>query len=117
MGILIRILHAKEPGPAFRKDFDRYPNLITNLEKMLCPRNHLKMVLIDGVFAFLGSANLTGSGMGAKNPNKRNFESGIITSDLQIINPMLNQFDEIWMGQLCTKCARKEFCSENFTEN
>jgi len=24
----IRLLHAKEPGPAFRKDFDRYPNLI-----------------------------------------------------------------------------------------
>ena len=23
----IRLLHAKEPGPAFRKDFDKYPNL------------------------------------------------------------------------------------------
>ena len=22
----IRLLHAKEPGPVFRKDFDRYPN-------------------------------------------------------------------------------------------
>ena len=24
-GVEIRLIHAKEPGPAFRKDFDRYP--------------------------------------------------------------------------------------------
>lgn len=111
-GISIRILHAKEPGPAFRKDFDRYPVLIDNLEKMLCPRNHSKMVIIDGTFAFMGSANLTGSGMGSKSIDKRNFESGIITNDKQIINPMMNQFDEIWMGKFCPNCKRKTFCSE-----
>jgi hypothetical protein len=27
-GIAIRLMHAKEPGPRFRADFDRYPNLI-----------------------------------------------------------------------------------------
>ena len=26
-GVKIRLLHAKEPGPAFRRDFDRYPDL------------------------------------------------------------------------------------------
>lgn len=31
-GVAIRLLHAKEPGPMFRKDFDRYPNLIGGLE-------------------------------------------------------------------------------------
>ena len=29
--IEIRLLHAKEPGPAFREDFDKYPNLINGL--------------------------------------------------------------------------------------
>ncbi len=24
-GVEIRLIHAKEPGPAFREDFDRYP--------------------------------------------------------------------------------------------
>ena len=24
-GIAVRLFHAKEPGPRFRKDFDRYP--------------------------------------------------------------------------------------------
>ena len=24
-GVEVRLIHAKEPGPAFREDFDRYP--------------------------------------------------------------------------------------------
>ncbi len=36
-GVEIRLIHAKEPGPAFREDFDRYPILKTGLERMLCP--------------------------------------------------------------------------------
>lgn len=37
-GVEVRLIHAKEPGPAFREDFDRYPILKTGLERMLCPR-------------------------------------------------------------------------------
>ena len=36
----IRLIHAKEPGPAFRKDFDKYPRLWEGLERVLCPRVH-----------------------------------------------------------------------------
>ena len=39
-GVEIRLIHAKEPGPAFREDFDRYPELATGLERALCPRVH-----------------------------------------------------------------------------
>ncbi len=81
----IRLLHAKEPGPVFRKDFDRYPNLISGMERILCPRVHLKSVIIDGKVAYTGSANLTGAGMGAKSPNKRNFEAGIITTEGNLV--------------------------------
>ena len=28
-GIEVRLIHAKEPGPNFRQDFDRYPTLWT----------------------------------------------------------------------------------------
>lgn len=34
-GVEIRLIHAKEPGPAFREDFNRYPILKTWLEQML----------------------------------------------------------------------------------
>ncbi|MHC4437597.1 MAG: phospholipase D family protein, partial [Planctomycetota bacterium] len=108
----IRLLHAKEPGPAFRRDFDKYPNLITGMERILCPRVHLKAVVIDGTFAYTGSANLTGAGMGAKSEHKRNFESGIITDDAAIVEKVMGQFDNIWRGTHCSPCKRKKFCAD-----
>ncbi len=50
------------------------------LERLLSPRVHFKAVVVDGTFAYSGSANLTGAGMGAKSENRRNFEVGFITS-------------------------------------
>lgn len=108
----IRLLHAKEPGPAFRRDFDKYPNLIKGMERILCPRNHLKTVVIDGKFIYTGSANLTGAGMGMKSPTRRNFESGIITDDKVIIDKVMEQFDSIWRGGHCKKCQRKKYCAD-----
>jgi len=108
----IRLLHAKEPGPAFRRDFDKYPNLIRGMERILCPRVHLKTVVIDGTFAYTGSANLTGAGMGAKSEYKRNFESGIITDNEVLVGKIMEQFDNIWRGTHCPPCKRKEFCAD-----
>lgn len=109
----VRLLHAKEPGPIFRADFDRYPNLSKGLERMLCPRVHLKCVVVDGEYAYMGSANLTGAGVGAKSVNRRNFESGIVTTDPAMISGIMEQFDAIWRGSHCPECGRKEFCDEH----
>jgi phosphatidylserine/phosphatidylglycerophosphate/cardiolipin synthase-like enzyme len=109
----IRLLHAREPGPVFRRDFDRYPNLSKGLERMLCPRVHLKCVVVDGVFAYTGSANLTGAGVGAKSARRRNFESGIITDEQTILSRVMEQFDAIWRGSHCRDCDRKEYCDEH----
>jgi phosphatidylserine/phosphatidylglycerophosphate/cardiolipin synthase-like enzyme len=108
----IRLLHAKEPGKVFREDFDRYPNLIKGMERILCPRVHLKSVIIDGDFAYTGSANLTGAGMGAKSEHRRNFEAGIITDQKQIVSKVMEQFDNIWRGTYCSRCGRKKFCAD-----
>ena len=110
--VSIRLIHAKEPGKRFREDFDKYPNLISGMERLLCPRVHFKCVIIDGRFAYSGSANLTGAGMGAKSPKRRNFESGIITTDPDMIEPIMDQFDAVWMGQFCPDCGRKQFCAD-----
>lgn len=111
-GISVRLLHAKEPGPNFRKDFDRFPLLIDGLERMLCPRVHFKSVIVDGNIAYTGSANLTGAGMGAKGGNRRNFESGILSDDPVMVEGIMTQFDRVWIGDHCESCERKKYCSD-----
>lgn len=110
LGVAVRLVHAKEPGPAFRKDFDKYKQLITGVERILCPRVHFKSIIVDGTFAYTGSANLTGAGIGAKSAKRRNFEAGIITTDPVLLNPIMEQFDTLWMGAYCDDCQRKQYC-------
>lgn len=111
-GVEVRLIHAKEPGPNFRKDFDKYPLLAQGLERALCPRVHFKMIIFDMESAYLGSANLTGAGLGMKGKDSRNFESGILTSDQEIVESAINQFDLVWMGRFCAKCKRKLYCGD-----
>ena len=115
-GVTVRLIHAKEPGPNFRRDFDRFPNLVDGLEQMLCPRIHFKVVIVDQRVAYFGSANLTGAGMGAKAAGTRNFENGVVTDDPEIIGRLIKQFDTLWMGAKCDICKRKKFCSDNVVQ-
>jgi phosphatidylserine/phosphatidylglycerophosphate/cardiolipin synthase-like enzyme len=110
--VSLRLIHAKEPGDAFRRDFDRYPALVEGMERILCPRVHFKCVVVDGTFAYTGSANLTGAGMGAKSDGKRNFELGLVTTDAAFIARIMEQFDSIWMGKRCSGCMRKKYCAD-----
>ena len=111
-GVEIRLIHAKEPGPAFRKDFDKYPNLIEGVERVLCPRVHFKIIIFDLKMAYVGSANLTGAGLGMKGKNTRNFEAGILSSNKAFVKKAAAQFDNVWMGSFCKECRRKTFCSD-----
>ena len=111
-GVEVRLIHAKDPGPNWRDDFDRYPTLWTAMERMLCPRVHFKCIIVDGRKAYFGSANLTGAGMGAKSEKKRNFENGILTDDPALIDQLVEQFDSVWRGDFCRECGRRKFCSD-----
>ncbi|MCA9003491.1 MAG: phosphatidylserine synthase, partial [Planctomycetes bacterium] len=104
----------KEPGPAFREDFDRFPALIESerFERILCVRMHMKVIVIDGRLAYVGSANLTGAGLGAKSPKRRNFEAGILTDDEGIIAGLMGELDELYLGRHCDGCERREFCPD-----
>ena len=111
-GVEVRLIHAKEPGPNFREDFDRFPILYDGLERVLCPRVHFKMMVFDGKESYIGSANLTGAGIGMKGDGTRNFEAGILTDEPEIVEQAMNQFDEVWIGKYCKTCKRRDFCSD-----
>lgn len=109
-GVEVRLIHAKEPGPNFCEDFDKHPLLYDRLERVLCPRVHFKMIVFDCKEAYIGSANLTGAGIGMKADTTRNFEAGILTDDLELVERAMSQFDDVWIGKHCKACKRREFC-------
>ena len=111
-GVQIRLIHAKEPGAVFRKDFDKYPALIDGIERQLCPRVHFKIIIFDLKTAYVGSANLTGAGLGMKGKNTHNFEAGVLSSDKNFVKAAMTEFDEVWMGKHCKTCKRKAFCAD-----
>lgn len=111
-GVEVRLIHAKEPGPNFREDFDRYPQLVKGLERVMCPRVHFKILIFDQSVCYVGSANLTGAGMGMKSSNRRNFEAGILSNDPAILDAAIEEFDKVWRGSECRKCQRKQYCSD-----
>lgn len=111
-GVEVRLIHAKEPGRNFADDFDKYPLLWSRLERRLCPRVHFKILVFDCEVAYVGSANLTGAGLGMKGATTRNFEAGILTDDPALVDAAADQFDAVWHGLHCGKCRRKPFCKD-----
>ncbi len=110
-GVELRILHASLPSRPFRDEFDRHKRLVQGgLQLRLCPRVHLKTVIVDAELVYLGSANWTGAGLGAKGEGRRNFELGIVSSDEQLLDQVQAMYDAIWRGQPCAGCRLRESC-------
>lgn len=112
-GVEVRILHGGPPSrvlaarlraPGRRKAGDEV------VELRRCVRVHLKMIAIDGAMLYLGSANFTGAGLGAKAEGRRNFEAGVITTDDLLLDEMQEEFDAIWSGSRCAGCKLRSEC-------
>ena len=107
-GVEIRLLHAGVPSSAALRELRRA--LPRGLTIRRCPRLHTKTVIVDSRAMYLGSANLTGAGLGAKGDKKRNFEMGIWTSSSALIEAVLEQFNDLWEGRPCGTCGRRDVC-------
>jgi phosphatidylserine/phosphatidylglycerophosphate/cardiolipin synthase-like enzyme len=110
-GVELRFLHAGIPSRAFRAELARQPSLKGGgLPMRQCPRVHLKLVAIDGRLLYLGSANFTGAGLGAKGEGRRNFELGMLTEDDVWLDAAQERFDRIWSGRECKGCGLRSVC-------
>lgn len=107
-GVEIRLLHAGTPSAAALQQLRRA--LPANLTIRRCPRLHAKAVIIDARAMYLGSANLTGAGLGAKADHKRNIEWGVWTASPALIEGVLEQFNLLWEARRCAKCRRRDLC-------
>jgi phosphatidylserine/phosphatidylglycerophosphate/cardiolipin synthase-like enzyme len=112
-GVELRLLHAELPSRPFRAAFDRKTALVSGgLELKICPRVHFKAVLVDGAWLYLGSANLTGAGLGAKGDGRRNFELGFCTEDFETIDRVTALFQAVWTGAECGACKLRDVCPD-----
>jgi phosphatidylserine/phosphatidylglycerophosphate/cardiolipin synthase-like enzyme len=111
-GVSLRVLHAELPSRPFRARFEEMKGLWRHLDLKICPRVHFKAVLVDGAWVYLGSANLTGAGLGAKHEDKRNFEVGFVTEDFGVIDQVTALYEAIWSGAECGACRLRDVCPD-----
>jgi phosphatidylserine/phosphatidylglycerophosphate/cardiolipin synthase-like enzyme len=110
-GVELRILHGAIPSRPFRAQLARRRALGNGkLAMRHCPRVHLKLIAVDGRALYLGSANFTGAGLGAKGEGRRNFEMGILTDDEAMLDAAQERFERIWSGRECGACKLRAVC-------
>lgn len=116
-GVEIRLLHAGIPSSAAIAELRKLNKrkggrggMPRSLTLRRCPRLHMKTVIIDGRAMYLGSANLTGAGLGAKSEHRRNFEAGLWTRSAVMIDAVLERFNRLWEGEACVNCDRHDIC-------
>lgn len=104
----VRILHAGTPSAPFRQSMAARRQSTVQLR--MCPRVHMKLVIVDGRLLYMGSANFTGAGLGARGAKRRNFELGILTEDEHLLDRTQAHFDQIWQGSECAGCGLRAKC-------
>lgn len=110
-GVELRVLHGAAPSRPFRESLGRCEALRDRKRWLRhCPRVHLKLIIVDGTHLYLGSANFTGAGMGAKGEGRRNFELGVSTSDHVTVDAAQRRYDRIWTGRECAGCRVRRNC-------
>ena len=110
-GVEVRVLQGTTPSRPFRESLARARELTRPaFEMRQCPRVHLKMIAVDGSYLYVGSANFTGAGLGAKSDGRRNFELGFATDDDVLLDAAQSRFDRIWSGAECGACRLRAAC-------
>lgn len=109
--VSVSILLAGKPSKSFMDSIARFPRVAAALQFRVCARNHMKIVLIDNARLYLGSANLTGAGMGRKSNDRRNFEFGLYTTDPRLIRRVSGMAEEIWLQKPCRSRQATRLCA------
>jgi phosphatidylserine/phosphatidylglycerophosphate/cardiolipin synthase-like enzyme len=110
-GVELRLLHAELPSGPFRREIAKHPRLVGGgLALRRCPRVHMKAVIVDGAVLYIGSANWTGAGLGAKGSGRRNFELGFVTDDGPLLDQIQMLYEQVWTGGECGSCKLRDEC-------
>jgi len=108
----VKLLHGAIPSQPFLQALASSHTLRNSalFDMRRCIRVHMKAVIIDNRRLYLGSANLTGSGLGMKSSTRRNFETGILTDSIEMVDRVAEIFYSIWESAHCSGCGRRDNC-------
>lgn len=110
-GVEVRLLHSGAPSRPFLDSLERTDaSRNENFQMRRCARVHFKTIIVDGASAYVGSANLTGAGLGAKKPERRNFEVGFWLDDDGVVGRLRALFSAVWDGVFCAECGMAGKC-------
>lgn len=107
----IRII-SSSPSKGFVEEMEGNERLMNNpyFKFKTCRRSHMKMVVIDNRIIYIGSANITAAGMGPRIDSRRNFETGMVSSEKSLVEQGINIFEEVWSKKRCSSCYYKAEC-------
>ena len=110
-GVELRILHAAPPSRAVSRDAGA-PAAAWRAALALraCPRVHFKAVIVDGAFVYVGSANWTGAGLGAKGAGRRNFELGFAAPTTGCSTGCRSSTSASGAAAACKGCKLRDVC-------
>ena len=111
-GVGVWVGAAKGARPHIRGGFGPDPPLGGGCEHRGGGGIHFKILIFDCEVAYIGSANLTGAGIGMKRDGKRNFEAGILTDEPGLVDAAADHFNSVWTGAHCPACLRKSYCPD-----
>ena len=103
-----RLMCSGSDRPLLRTEPDG--SLVTHADTRSLSKTGWNEIVVDARGMYLGSANLTGAGLGAKADGRRNFELGVWTESPALIDAVLGHFNELWEGRQCKSCRRKDVC-------
>ncbi len=112
-GVEVRVLHSGQPSGPFRESLENIEARGgKTFEMRRCGRVHFKAIIVDDAAAYVGSANLTGAGLGAKRPDRRNFEVGfwLDSEHGDILDRLRALFSAVWDGVFCAECGMGKKC-------
>ena len=112
-GISVQIICSK-PSSNFTDEWtDYYRQMNPELfEYKFCERNHAKVIIIDDMYVYIGSANVTPAGLGQGIFTPGNFEVGVFTNNPDFVTSANDLFSMIWDEKCCNNCHRAQKCNE-----